>query len=47
MKKDKDADRTDKMDVIMIYIAVQIAHKEEKVTRGQNAEFKEPFLIRY
>lgn len=32
MKKDKDADRTDKMDVIMIFIAVQIACKEEKIT---------------
>ncbi len=32
MKKDKDADKTDKMDVIILFDSVQVTHEAQKGT---------------
>lgn len=39
MRKDKDADKTDTMDVLIIFILVQITYEKEKVTIKSNEEF--------
>jgi hypothetical protein len=47
MKKDKDADKTDKMDVTFLFNSVQRAHENQKVARDPHEKFKKSFPIWY
>ena len=47
MKKDKDADKTDTMDVIILFNSVQGTHETKERTVNQNEKLQKSIPLRY